>query len=191
MGIGILDSKFLASHSPTNSNQPKKTHALLAAHIMPKRRILQPDSIFARSHLEKWIAETMLDDDHAATKAAPHRARIWKHYTTSAAATPTDPASIQAVPGIPNVVKEQFDQHFVQCTSTVVEIKESDDGAKLVVELQDGHRIETVLIRHSNTHSNPESVIPSKSSKSPATARNTVCVSSQVRMVSSPSCPKR
>jgi len=58
--------------------------------------------------------------------------------------------------------------NFVLCTSSVVEVKRQEEGkgAKLVVKLQDGMLVETVIINHRHESSGRE--------------RNTVCVSSQV-----------
>lgn len=62
---------------------------------------------------------------------------------------------------LPTGLVEALCERFVLTTSTVVETHVSSDGTtKLLVELQDGQRVEAVVIRHQG--------------------RNTLCVSSQV-----------
>lgn len=58
--------------------------------------------------------------------------------------------------------QEAILQNFVKFTTKVVERNESSKGdtTKLLIELQDGHRIETVIMRH--------------------VSHSTVCVSSQI-----------
>ncbi len=65
--------------------------------------------------------------------------------------------------GFPKDVIENVKANFVLSTSKVVERIESvrGDTTKLLIELQDGHRVETVVMRHHH--------------------HATVCVSSQVR----------
>jgi len=125
---------------------------------MPKRRLLTPESVYARHNLEQWLS-----DEIGVSLAEQHRRRIWK-------ALPC--ASLEdmrrRVPDLPNVVYEKFHEKFVLTTSRVVEEKASEHGAKLVIETQDGHLIETVLIQH---HKGDGRRVP---------GRTTVCVSSQV-----------
>lgn len=62
---------------------------------------------------------------------------------------------------LPTGLVQDLAEHFVVTTSKVVERHESVDGTiKLLVELQDGQRVEAVIIRHDG--------------------RNTLCVSSQI-----------
>jgi len=63
-------------------------------------------------------------------------------------------------------VRGELAQHFTLLSSRVVERVPSEGGFKLVVQLQDGHRVETVVIRHHHETS--------------SRTRHTVCVSSQV-----------
>eukprot|EP00854_Cymbomonas_tetramitiformis_P001040 gene1039-1571_t len=69
-------------------------------------------------------------------------------------------------PDIGRKTQDLLKENFVLTTSKVVEVAEAEDGsgAKLIIELKDGHRVETVIINH--THK--------------ARKRSTVCVSSQV-----------
>lgn len=98
---------------------------------MPKRRTLKPQSLYARKHLEKWLVEDL--------EVKPiHRIKIWKGAQKGPVAEIQD--------SIPRVVREQFDKHFVLTTSQVVEEQVSESGGgKLVVKLQDGHLVETVV----------------------------------------------
>jgi 23S rRNA (adenine(2503)-C(2))-methyltransferase len=124
---------------------------------MAKKRVLQPESMYARHHLETWLR-----DEIGVTPR--HRHRIWKHYQETDDSDnngDTVTADLTRVPDLPNVVMDQFSQHFVLTTSRVVEEKASEHGRKLVVQLQDDHLIETVVIQHTKN-------------------RSTVCVSSQV-----------
>ena len=71
--------------------------------------------------------------------------------------------SVAAVPNLPAFARERLPEAFALLTSSVDSVATSGDGttAKFVVKLQDGHRIESVLMRHDG-------------------GRNTLCVSSQV-----------
>lgn len=64
-------------------------------------------------------------------------------------------------------LREELVREFALTTSTVVTRTESESGGfKLGIQLQDGHLVETVVIRHEHLSSN--------------SVRHTVCVSSQV-----------
>jgi adenine C2-methylase RlmN of 23S rRNA A2503 and tRNA A37 len=71
--------------------------------------------------------------------------------------------SVAAVPNLPAFARERLPEAFALLTSSVDSVATSGDGttAKFVVKLQDGHRVESVLMRHDG-------------------GRNTLCVSSQV-----------
>lgn len=112
---------------------------------MPKRRTLRPESVYSRLNLEQWLQDDV-------NVMPSHRRRIWKYLRNG---------DIHTVPDIPKTVKSSFDDKFVHTTSKVVEEKISEHGRKLVIQLQDGHLIETVIIQHTEY-------------------RSTVCVSSQV-----------
>lgn len=120
---------------------------------MPKRRLLTPESVYAREHLEEWLSKDLYVQ-------ALHRRAIWK-------LLPCSDLDIRKISDLPRVVYEEFDEKFVLTTTRVVEERTSEEnGAKLVIETQDGHLIETVIIQHY------------KSGKK--LGRATVCVSSQV-----------
>ena len=71
--------------------------------------------------------------------------------------------SVAAVPNLPAFARERLPEAFALLTSSVDSVATSGDltTTKFVVKLQDGHRVESVLMRHDG-------------------GRNTLCVSSQV-----------
>ncbi|KAJ1480392.1 hypothetical protein T484DRAFT_1810817 [Baffinella frigidus] len=69
---------------------------------------------------------------------------------------------------LPQRIKTDLVRDFTMSSSRVVEQVASEGGFKLVVELQDKQRVETVVIRHHH--------------ESAQKTRYTVCVSSQVRL---------
>lgn len=97
-----------------------------------------------------------------------HRTKVWKQLITSFSVKPPKrrSTSLQDIPysewNIPKAASEKIVQDFVLFTTTVVEKQESarGDTTKLLVRLQDGHEIETVIMRH--------------------TGHATVCISSQI-----------
>lgn len=115
---------------------------------------------------ERWLDPMPLLDEASVleflkdNKSTPdvHCRYIWKHvFKTS------DP-ELQNIPGLPEGVASKLDVRFALTTSTVKDKKVSVDGTiKLVVQLQDGQLVESVIIRHSDN-------MP----------RNTLCVSSQI-----------
>ena len=133
---------------------------------MPKRRApLSPESVFARANLEQWLVDEL-------SVLPAHRRRIWKRATsiTSSSTSASSSSSvakfrIQAVPDLPQSIYDKFDSRFVLTTTRVVHEQSSAHGAKLVIQTQDGHYVETVLIHH-----------PESGKK----GRTTVCVSSQI-----------
>ena len=68
------------------------------------------------------------------------------------------------VPGIPQFARDQIPRKFALLTTTIADCQTSKDGSttKMVVETQDGHRVESVVMRHDKG------------------GRVTLCVSSQV-----------
>jgi len=92
-----------------------------------------------------------------------HFKRLWKHIMT----TPEKDIDFDNMPNIPRTLKALLREKFTPCSSTLKKISTSKDGktSKLLIELQDGHLIESVVIRHSDTRSGGHTVL---------------CVSSQV-----------
>lgn len=107
---------------------------------MRKKRSLSPESVYSRTALEQW-----LDEDLNMTRE--HIGRIWKH------------GSLEAR-DLPQRLVQEFPSRFSFSTSQIVQEKQGEHGRKLVIRLQDGQLIETVLIQKAS--------------------RTTVCVSSQV-----------
>jgi adenine C2-methylase RlmN of 23S rRNA A2503 and tRNA A37 len=92
-----------------------------------------------------------------------HAYSLWKLVLRNRPAHLSELAALCAAQHIllPTGMVEALCERFALTTSTVVESHVSEDGTtKLLVELQDGQRVEAVVIRHSG--------------------RNTLCVSSQV-----------
>jgi len=92
-----------------------------------------------------------------------HFKRLWKHIMT----TPEKDIDFDGMPNIPRILKALLREKFTPCSSKLKKISHSKDGktSKLLIELQDGHLIESVVIRHSDTRSGGHTVL---------------CVSSQV-----------
>ena len=123
---------------------------------MVKRRApLSPKSVYARASLEQWLVDEL-------SVLPAHRRRIWKRVTISSSSAEF---RIHAVPDLPQSVYDKFDSRFVITTTSVVHEQSSTHGAKLVIQTQDGHYVETVLIHHPESGKN---------------GRTTVCVSSQI-----------
>eukprot|EP01064_Diplonema_japonicum_P029642 TRINITY_DN4854_c0_g2_i1.p1 TRINITY_DN4854_c0_g2~~TRINITY_DN4854_c0_g2_i1.p1 ORF type:complete len:421 (+),score=116.33 TRINITY_DN4854_c0_g2_i1:72-1334(+) len=116
-----------------------------------KRPVLEPKSIFDLPELVSALGEVGKNADHARTiqkHALKNRGESW-----SAVCKGQD---------LPKVVMQMLDGDFVRCTSTIIERRESKDGTvKLIIQLQDGMEVETVIIPMSPGYS-------------------TVCLSSQV-----------
>jgi len=74
-----------------------------------------------------------------------------------------------------------FNINFVPCTSQVIKVQPSQSGGfKLVVQLQSGKMVETVIIRHDKSKISKKSDEKSHDDESSTQSRYTVCVSSQV-----------
>lgn len=83
------------------------------------------------------------------------------------------------IPHFPKKIASAIDEEFVRISSTVTSVQESSDGTvKLLVKLQDGHEVETVIIEHSARDEVTAST--DDSDLLPKTRRRTLCVSSQV-----------
>lgn len=99
---------------------------------------------------------------------AIHRNKLWNHLVLSFSKEDYQHSSksLDAVPWaqwcIPKLAAERIKKEFSLFTVKVVQRNDSarGDTTKLLIELQDGHRIETVIMRHKG--------------------HATVCVSSQI-----------
>jgi adenine C2-methylase RlmN of 23S rRNA A2503 and tRNA A37 len=118
--------------------------------MAPKRNA---ESLTLKSIWDETLVSEVLENKK-------HRARMWKWLISN----PTK--DICDIPFSTWLVKTSASQSllkdFVKFTTTIVQQNESvrGDTTKLLLELQDGHRVETVVMKHAS--------------------RTTVCVSSQI-----------
>ena len=107
-----------------------------APSLMVKKRILSPLPIFDENALLPFLAERGVK--------AIHAKNIWKHLLKVKA---TSLAEIEGVHALPDGILEEILEAFTLTTSHVKEVFTSTDGTtKLLVELQDGLTVETVII---------------------------------------------
>jgi len=121
--------------------------------MVKKKRTLDPLPLFDEPSLISFLEQNGLKTTHART--------IWKHVIRNPG------TSFSEIPSIPSVLKEGLlESNFAITTSKVIQANVSSDGStiKLLIELQDGLKIESVIICHENSFAK----------------RNTLCVSSQV-----------
>lgn len=127
-----------------------------------KNRTLSPDSFFNKAAVRELYKDSRNPEYHCNS--------IWKAYRNGQTELPSSlPVRVDPTA-------------LVWETSTIQEVQHNDNGAKLVIQLQDGHLVETVIIRSSgsvNTTTSSENNNPQKT-PSRTTDRFTVCVSSQV-----------
>jgi adenine C2-methylase RlmN of 23S rRNA A2503 and tRNA A37 len=114
---------------------------------MVKKRVLSPLPIFDQQALPEFLNAHGFKELHALT--------IWRHL----AQNPTH--TFRQIPQIPPSLYDLLEEHFAHFTIKLVQKQQSKDGTiKLLLQLQDGHEIEAVIMKHKG--------------------RNTLCVSSQV-----------
>ncbi|CAI5744219.1 unnamed protein product [Peronospora destructor] len=114
---------------------------------MVKKRTLSPLPIFDQKVLPEFLQTHNFKKLHTLT--------IWRYMAQN------PEASFTNIPGIPKPLRTLLSEHFVPFTTSVTAEQRSSDGTvKLLIQLQDEHEIEAVIMRH--------------------TGRNTLCVSSQV-----------
>lgn len=115
---------------------------------MVKARILSPKPLLNEANLEDFLRSNAIKDLHGKT--------IIKHMTQY-----PQNCEITKIPELPAFAYDLLQRDFSILTSAVVEEKISTDGTiKLLIQLQDGHQVESVIMRHHG--------------------RNTLCVSSQI-----------
>ncbi|KAJ3193979.1 sorting nexin, partial [Irineochytrium annulatum] len=100
--------------------------------------------------------------------------------------------AVDDIPDLPKLAREFLKSDFAFLTSKVVERSDAKDGSttKLLIQLQDGQRIETVIMRYGSTElaNYPEEEKEKKAQKEKdgearpykSNKRATVCISSQV-----------
>jgi adenine C2-methylase RlmN of 23S rRNA A2503 and tRNA A37 len=127
--------------------------------------------------------------------AQVHARTLWRHIIQN------DVTDYHSIPEFPRKACEIFDKEFTLCTSQVVQRTDASDGSttKLMIQLQDGKLIETVIMRYGDVElrSFPEQEkmkrktsledvgddkcsVTSTQRRFKSNRRATVCVSSQV-----------
>ena len=131
---------------------------------MAPARKLTRTSLFDRSALMSFL-EDGLGPKRGMDTAAKHcRAILHAAVRDAEAGLDAVDLSKSRVPGIPQFARDQIPRKFALVTTTIADCQTSKDGSttKMVVETQDGHRVESVVMRHDKG------------------GRVTLCVSSQV-----------
>ena len=136
--------------------------------MAPPKRVLTKQSIFDRQALVDYLTPICGGDGK---KAIRHSATILHHALLDAVAPGDDDdhhhrhrrLDLSKVPDIPNQARFEIPDRFHIFTTRLHSstTSRSGDATKMVIELQDSHRVESVLMRHD-------------------TGRVTLCVSSQV-----------
>lgn len=118
-----------------------------------RKRELSPNSIFDKEALTQFCKDHDIKEIHI---NKIHRLML-----------KNPNISFADIPGLPKKAAQLLQSNFVPLTSTLKSHSTSTDKktTKLLIELQDGNMIETVIIRHSDTRSE---------------GHNVVCVSSQI-----------
>ncbi|CAM9237946.1 unnamed protein product, partial [Pylaiella littoralis] len=140
---------------------PPTKQVQLAVSTMVKKRVLNPIPVFDEALLSEALREEGIKELHAGS--------VW-HYALSEGKKHGSDATFDGFEdnrfhmNAPAPTGPMLRKKFAVLTSTVVETQRSEDGTvKLLVRLQDGQMVETVVIQHNGTH-----------------PRTTLCVSSQV-----------
>jgi hypothetical protein len=131
--------------------------------MAPPRKLTRT-SLFDRSALMSFL-EDGLGPKRGTDTAAKHcRAILHAAVRDAEAGLDAVDLSKSRVPGIPQFARDQIPRKFALLTTTIADCQTSKDGSttKMVVETQDGHRVESVVMRHDKG------------------GRVTLCVSSQV-----------
>jgi 23S rRNA (adenine(2503)-C(2))-methyltransferase len=119
----------------------------------PKMRKLDPLPLLDEGSLTALFSEYGVKPGHAG--------RLWRYFLDQ------PDGDFANVHDLPRRVLAPLEDNFARITSTVVRKQESIDGTiKLLVKLQDGHEVESVIIPHACDET--------------GTSRVTLCVSSQI-----------
>eukprot|EP00241_Pyramimonas_parkeae_P001829 CAMPEP_0114261552 /NCGR_PEP_ID=MMETSP0058-20121206/21211_1 /TAXON_ID=36894 /ORGANISM="Pyramimonas parkeae, CCMP726" /LENGTH=436 /DNA_ID=CAMNT_0001377121 /DNA_START=79 /DNA_END=1386 /DNA_ORIENTATION=- len=138
---------------------------------MVKKRQLAVQSVLDERRLKEFLAAQCVKPVHAK--------RIWKYVIAKGAE-----GGIDDVPELPNKVYENlpaiFGDEFL--TSTLVSEQTSTDGTttKLLLELQDGLRVESVIMRYDTSMKRSDESESGSVAGDYGNKRATLCVSSQV-----------
>jgi sorting nexin-8 len=142
---------------------------------MVSKRELSPKPILDEKLLKNAFQENGIPLKHAAT--------IWRQIVQNGV------KDISSIKTLPKRAVELIKNEFVLCTSKLVSRTDAKDGSttKLLIELQDGQRIESVIMRYGDVElsSFPDSEkeklkAEDNSLKFKSRKRATLCVSSQV-----------
>lgn len=133
-----------------------------------KDRKLLPLPLLDEEQLLRDFRELGIKENHAFS--------IWRHVIHNGV------SDIDDIPDLPKAVYKLVKSKYVLTTSTVVSTNNSSDGSttKLLIRLQDGHMIESVIMRYGTVHlsSFPENLRNEEGFRSKQ--RATLCVSSQI-----------
>lgn len=132
---------------------------------MPKARKLSPQSVWDLPALQAALEEAGVGKpEHHATKLLSFLIR-------------NPDATWHDAPDFPKSAIACLDRYFCKFTSSLLAVQRSDDGAtvKLLLKLQDGLRIEAVVMQYDTRETNPDTGDVLKGQ-----VRSTLCVSSQV-----------
>jgi adenine C2-methylase RlmN of 23S rRNA A2503 and tRNA A37 len=123
---------------------------------------LHPQSVWSEDGLRAAFQKAGI------ANADLHVVHIWQHLIRH------PKASFSDVDGLPKAALAVLERDFVVHTSTVAAVQRSTDGdtLKLLVKLQDGHRIESVIMKYDTRLK--------RDSDGHGKLRSTLCVSSQV-----------
>ena len=139
-----------------------------------KKRELVPKPVFDEPMLLEAFERNNINKKHAAT--------IWRTLIQS------NIDNFESIPGLPKLAVKVLNQEFAISTSTLISKSDAKDFSttKLLIELQDGQRIESVIMRYGDVEidSYPldEKLKKAKDGNQGFKSRKraTLCVSSQV-----------
>ncbi|KAI9343570.1 hypothetical protein BDR26DRAFT_858344 [Obelidium mucronatum] len=128
-----------------------------------RKRVLSPHSIFDEPRLRELFAEHSVNTHH-----------INSIYRTMQ-------ESFDAIPELPVRILPLLKANFVFSTSTIASRKDASDNSttKLVIELQDGQQVETVIMRYGERERRIKE-LEKEGKQFKSNKRATVCISSQV-----------
>jgi len=134
-------------------------------------RNLQPKPLFDEGLLLQFLSSRSIPLIHAQT--------LWKHFLKNPF------SSFAECAGLPKSLYPMLENEFSPLTSKIEKRDDSLDGSttKLLIQLQDGSRIETVIMRYDKKEKESKSYLkytPQNNNHTNGVGRATVCISSQV-----------